>query len=291
MDNKIISILTIGLIAGLFDAGSSSIAAAGSTLMDYGARSDSSAVVNFPDKNLKAKIVKALGGRYFFSATNITVKSLQKLDFLNLGSDGIGYLHPDAIKNLSGLENCSNLKNLYLHDNLIRNLSPLRNLIGLEALHLSDNRITDIGFLENLVNLKSLDLSGNEISDFYPLRELSQLEWLSISPSIDTDHLPALGYLSNLKSLTVSFYGGDISFIEGLEQLRHFDLGYSYTDDLTPLWTSYSHGSFHDSSASISLINVSGLNPAWVSTTQYNNNMEIIRLLSDAGVNVHVVTD
>jgi len=75
------------------------------------------------------------------------------------------------IKDLSGLEYCTNLAELTLHSNQVTDITPLSNLTAMKGLNLQDNRIEDISALSGLTNLNRLYLTKNQVSDISALIE------------------------------------------------------------------------------------------------------------------------
>ncbi len=70
------------------------------------------------------------------------------------------------IKDISILQNLTNLKELDLSYNQITDISALKNLDMLEILKLSDNFISDLSPLQNLYNLNELWIGYNKVIDF-----------------------------------------------------------------------------------------------------------------------------
>ena len=89
-------------------------------------------VVNIPNTNLRIKLEMFLGKNKGETITNIELAKLKgKLDVSSAN-----------IKNLKGLEYCSNLTQLDLSNNLISDISPLSNLSNLNRLRLEGNPLT-----------------------------------------------------------------------------------------------------------------------------------------------------
>ncbi len=96
------------------------------------------------------------------------------------------------IRDLSGIEHLTELKNLNLYsNNEIEDISPLAKLKKLTHLTLNDNKIKDITPLAGLTQLQTLFLNINEISDFTPIADLTQLRslWLGSNPIQDLSHI------------------------------------------------------------------------------------------------------
>ena len=113
-----------------------------------------SETVTFPDKNLEVVIRDALDK----PSGEITTTELGKLTELEAESS--------RIRNLSGLEYCTNLTHLNLVVNQISDISPLENLTNLTYLRLDANEISDISSLVANSGLGSKDgvvISSNNL--------------------------------------------------------------------------------------------------------------------------------
>ena len=97
----------------------------------------------FPDANLDAAVRKQV-----FAGDKMTEDDLKKLSTLKATGSGI--------RDLRGLEKCTNLAALELADNQITDLTPLKGLTNLQTLTLSANKIQDISPLNHLTNLQYL---------------------------------------------------------------------------------------------------------------------------------------
>lgn len=177
---------------------------------------------------------------------------------------GSGY----NVRDLTGLENFSNLKNLNLSANPIEDLKPIENLTNLENLQLyyglmifsgidynneiknvyvignltnlyrldiTNCKLEDISFLANLNNLVSLDLQQNQISDISPLKNLTNLSYLSLG----SNNISNIGDLSNLTNLNTLILQDnlitDISAIENLTNLNKLWLNINKITDASIL--------------------------------------------------------
>ena len=120
-----------------------------------------SETVTFPDKNLEVVIRDALDK----PSGEITTTELGKLTELEAESS--------RIRNLSGLEYCTNLTRLNLVVNQISDISPLENLTSLTVLYLGKNQISDISPLventglsiDDIVRLEENNLNYEEGSE------------------------------------------------------------------------------------------------------------------------------
>ncbi len=125
-------------------------------------------VISFPDINLETVVRQAIGK----TAGDILLSDVWRLKTLNGNVKGI--------KNLEGLQYCSNLISLLLHMNQINSLTPIANLKNLTTLSLGINQISDITLIANLSNLKRLYLSGNKINDITAVAGLTNLNYIAL---------------------------------------------------------------------------------------------------------------
>ena len=148
--------------------------------------------VAIPDPNLAAAVRNALGLAPNASIIKQTMQRLTILDAFNR-----------QIKNLTGLEHATQLKELNLNGNQISDLSPLTGLTQLERLLLTGSQISDVSPLAGLTQLKILALGRNQISDVSPLTRLTRLEALFLNGNQIRDVSP-LAALVNLETLSLA---------------------------------------------------------------------------------------
>ena len=173
--------------------------------------STSAQTVNIPDTNLRAAIAEALG-----KAPNarITKDEMATLTHLNANRR--------EIRNLTGIEEATNLVVVELNHNLISDLSLLTGLIKLRRIGVRDNKISDVSPVAGLVNLRSLNISLNLISDISPVAGLVSLRRLGVGENIVSDLRPLTG-LIKLEHISVSENPlADLSPLSGLTSLRGF---------------------------------------------------------------------
>lgn len=172
------------------------------------------AVVTFKDPVLEAMVRGAMGKL----EGDITVPEAEALTRLNLGIELQRYISEDTpIKDISGLENFTNLESLDLSYHAITDISPLAGLTKLTWLSLGGNPVADLSPLVPLTSLKGLTLSNCAAQNYSPLAKLVNLELLMLDNSTITD-------ISPLASLT---------------NLRHLNLAKSSANDYSPLETIY----------------------------------------------------
>lgn len=114
-------------------------------------------IVVIKDDALDAALREALGHPLGF---------LTRADLLMLSSLDISNLN---IKNLSGLEYCTNLTFLDASGNPISNISPLASLVNLLSLNIDGTNVFEISALAGLPNLDSVSLCGTLVTDIQPL--------------------------------------------------------------------------------------------------------------------------
>ena len=119
------------------------------------------------------------------------------------------------IKDISGLENFTNLENLELHFHAIGDISPLA----------------------GLTKLKSLSLGGNPVADIEPLSGLTSLGWLTLFNCRAQDYIP-LANLTGLSVLLMEYSSiSDVKMLSGLTELSWLTLANTQVSDVTPLST------------------------------------------------------
>ena len=126
--------------------------------------------VFFPDPNLRSKIEESLDLK---PKVPITREKIQQLTEFRAAEN--------QIRDLTGLENATQLMRLSLDGNEIVDISPLSNLTQLTGLWLDDNEIVNISPLSNLTQLTTIWLNDNSIEDITPLGELVNLEELRLA--------------------------------------------------------------------------------------------------------------
>ncbi len=114
-------------------------------------------IVAIPDKALESAIRAELG-LPFGLLMDGELKRLKELDARSL-----------AIRDLTGLEHCTNLTWLNIEGNAVSDITPLTPLGSLTYLNIESNDITDLWPLAGLFSLTDLLLSDNEVWDLAPL--------------------------------------------------------------------------------------------------------------------------
>ena len=186
------STLTLGPNLG---ANTVEVSAAGNTVIFNAV---AGTAMDIPDANLRAALETAVRG-----APDNLIVSAEIATLTHFEAPYVG------IRNLSGLEDATNLTGLDLAGNNISDISPVAGLTRLISLNLGKNSISDISAVVGLTNLTTLILNNNSISDISPLventglagRDTVDLQANPLSyPSIHT-YIPAL----QSRGITVRF--------------------------------------------------------------------------------------
>jgi hypothetical protein len=148
------------------------VALAGLLWLAAAARAESP--VYFADAGLKQAVEDALG-----------VSDPTPSDMLGLTSLIRYYMD---IRDLTGLEYATNLRELSLSSNAVTSLGPLSGLTNLQSLTMEDNRVGSLGPLSGLTHLRFLNMEANLITDLSPLLGLTSLQYLNVgeNPLSDT---------------------------------------------------------------------------------------------------------
>ncbi len=150
--------------------------------------------VTFPDKNLEAALRKLVFEKRE-NMEELTDEDLAKISTLEAKNSGI--------KDLAGLEKCTNLLLLDIENNEVSDLTPIKDLVNLQSLNLAQNKISDITPLMNLNKLQYLELSKNQISALQPLSAMTKLSALYLAEN-QIEELAPLAGLANLSSLDLA---------------------------------------------------------------------------------------
>ena len=208
------------------------------------------AAVTFPDANLRAIIQNRLGKATGTPIYRHELAILTSLDARYTIDDRI-YV---PIRDLEGIQFCTNLVELRLSDSVISatspvDLSPLANLTNLRLLWLhginnvEDPLPLDLSPLTGLINLTKLDLRANNISDISPLSGLTDLTELNLHTNTISNISPLSG-LTNLTYLDLRENRiSDVSPLAGLTKLREVLLSINNISNLAPLSTNTGLGS------------------------------------------------
>ncbi|MBN2878424.1 MAG: TIR domain-containing protein [Clostridia bacterium] len=241
-------------------------------------------VINIPDFYLRSAIMQTLEMQGQSVNGSITAGDMLNLERLRLVSaeeyekeykgsdadDGSIIAVNNDINSLEGLQYAQNLKELWVGSLGIKDISPLSQIGRLETLDLSNNLIEDISPLAYNTNLISVWLFGNDIKDIEPLAALYKAE----NVGLDGHNLMSVSTLldmPNLKRLYVIEMGSsEAKKVLEITQLEYLYIVNSSIDDLSPL------------------LDFENLEELHIDNIQYQNNIETIGLLRDAGCEVIV---
>ena len=189
--------------------------------------------IPFKDDNLIKAINKELGKP---ADSNITVEECMALETLNTGPFQIQMPDEVKVKDLYGLQFCSNLKKLFLSYNLVEDLSPIAGLTKLQNVSFRHNKVKSLEPIKNLINLQELRVDGNNIESIDPStfanipldvlfiahNPLKSVAFLSVLPNELTSFSLSRGELYNsvFEFLVTDILSSDITVLE----LYDFDM-------------------------------------------------------------------
>lgn len=123
-----------------------------------------SQIINFPDANLKAKLLQARAGLQIASGT----ASVPGTPFVKIDANDDGEIQ---------VSEALSITSLWLYNANITNISGLENFLNLREFNCYGNSIAMMN-LSPLTQLRSINISGNHISSLN-VAGLSQAEWLN----------------------------------------------------------------------------------------------------------------
>ena len=167
--------------------------------------------VNIPDANLRTAVAGVLGKPQDARITRDEIARLTHLAAHNTG-----------IRDLTGLEFATGLKEIRCNNNAIADLSPLAGLAKLGVVELRHNQIRDLSPLKGLINLTWIIVPYNQISDVSPLRGLINLKGLDIGGNVISDFSPLAGLIKLERIWMGENPLADLSFFAGLISLRSY---------------------------------------------------------------------
>jgi internalin A len=182
--------------------------------------------VEFPDKNLETVIREILKKKQI-DKPEIDEADLKTIYFLEAPKRGI--------KDLTGVDKCTNLASVTLSDNEIENLGPLSACKNIQLLELGRNKISDIAPLAAIVKLQYIDITGNKVTTVEPLAKLDNLRTL-LAAGNQVTSLEPLGKLAKIQSL--DFDGNQLANlkgVEGMKWLSNLRIRNNKVEDLSPL--------------------------------------------------------
>jgi internalin A len=178
----------------------------------------------FPDPGLEAAIKAVLKKQGKDTIKDEDLKNVYQVTAKDKG-----------IKNLAGLEKCTNIVLLDFAGNEIVDLKPIAGLKNLQSLDLSGNAIKDAAPLKELVKLQYLQLEDNQVADVSVLSGHKKLSALYLSRNKVADVKPLEG-LPKLSSLYLE--GNQVKDVSPLSKIRwlaNLDLQGNQIEDVSPL--------------------------------------------------------
>jgi Leucine-rich repeat (LRR) protein len=180
----------------------------------------------FPDQNLEA-VIKEILKKKQIDKPEIEEADLKTIFFLEAEKKGI--------KDLTGLEKCTNLASVKLARNEIESIQALADLKNIQTLTLSGNKIVDLTPLAGLVKLQLIDVADNQIEKLDALAGLENLRtfWAANNKIVSLDPLAKLG---KIQSLIVD--GNQIDSLAPLKDVKWLStlrIANNKVSDLSPL--------------------------------------------------------
>lgn len=171
------------------------------------------------------------------------IRNCKKLRHLDIRNN-------DNVKDISALENLTNLEELDMRSIKVDNINGLAKLTKLRNLCAFSCGIKDITPLENLVNLERAELEYNNFSDISALKNLTKLKYLDISklsggygPTAEkeTDKITDISALENLINLEdLSISSNDIKDLSPLKNMKKLKF-LSASNNLIEDWSTIDH--------------------------------------------------
>ncbi|QIM15721.1 leucine-rich repeat domain-containing protein [Leucobacter insecticola] len=211
----------------------------------FAALPDDNELVDMPDANLRAAVLREVGGSV------INRGALRKLQSLTANDRGI--------TDLTGLEYASKLAIVDLSKNPITSIEPLRGLATVRQLNISTTLITDIDAVSTMPILEYLRINWTDVSDLEPVRGLTRMFQLELAGTQVSSIAPVSGFnellniyfqettvsdlspLAGLPKLTTisapDTEVSDLSVIAGLPRLRTLNVNGARVSDLTMIAT------------------------------------------------------
>lgn len=160
----------------------------------------------------------------------------KNLKMLSISSHDVeASFSPNALKDISILQELKNLELLRLSHNAITDITPISKLTNLKKLYISHNLIENISSLANMNNLTALDVSRNNIKDINAISNLTNLTELTI---VDTkiDNIDATQNMLQLQRIDLRENNvSDISILSNVASLKEVFFDKNKIKDFTPL--------------------------------------------------------
>ncbi|GKX68173.1 leucine-rich repeat domain-containing protein [Inconstantimicrobium mannanitabidum] len=184
------------------------------------------------------------------------------------------------VKDISGIENLTNIQKLNLQTTSVKDISPLKGLTKLKELNLSGVQVSDISPLKGLYNLQSVNLQSTNISDITTLKSLTNLQELSLGYNNLGNKLDLLSGLPKLKVLHLNNNQiKDITMLKNLVNLTYVDLSGNQISNISTLGNLTNLTGINFADNQISDISVFKTLTKLQSITAYNNKINDINVL------------
>lgn len=158
---------------------------------------------------------------------DIDSKDLQAIYFIDAARK--------SITDLSGLQHCTNLRDIRLAENKLESIEPLAGCTHLQILDLSSNQLSDISTLASLETLQYLNIENNAIQQIECVASMKLLRTLYANNNKVTN-IEAVSNLIKLHSIYLARnIIEDISPLAKLPQLASIDLRQNKISDVRPL--------------------------------------------------------
>jgi Leucine-rich repeat (LRR) protein len=181
------------------------------------------AEVRFPDSALEAVVREAI---------EKPTGAIQQSDLEGLTKITV---YQSEVRDLTGVEHCTNLTFLNCQSNKIEQIECLAKMPQLERAWLTHNNISDISALRDLPNLAHVSLGGNPIEDISPLNGKKSLRRLSLY-SVKVSETETLATLTELEQLYISRASlTSLEFVRGMTKLRSLIAGDNQIESIEPL--------------------------------------------------------
>ena len=179
----------------------------------------------FRDAALRAAVEEALGKT---PGAPISADDMATLESLRAYSRGI--------RDLTGLEQATNLVELVIVQNHVNDLAPLSGLTALTHLNLNGNNLVEVSPLSGLTRLEFLSLSDTNVVDLSPLTDLVALRTVILYQAVALVDISPLARLPELRRLGLTgSWNVDFSQLAEFTGLSRLDLGNNRITDLSPL--------------------------------------------------------
>ncbi len=131
-------------------------------------------------------------GLYIDGNKNVTgVENLTQLKYLSMNDCGL--------TDLNFMQNLTNLSIVYMNSNKLTNTDGIKELSNITKLYMEKCELEDINFLEKLINVSELYLDNNNIANIEVLSNLKKL-WILY---MNNNKIQDISSLSNLESLSI----------------------------------------------------------------------------------------